>query len=159
MLHIAHLDSPVGRLTFVGSDAGLRAVLWPVERPGRVPLPDKLDPAGHPVLERAMTQVDDYFAGRRRQFDLPLDLQGTAFQVKVWRALGAIGFGATSTYAAEATRLGDANKARAVGAAVGRNPLSIVLPCHRVVGADGRLTGFAGGLDAKRYLLDLEAAG
>lgn len=155
-----HLDSPVGRLTFVGSDAGLRAILWPVERPGRVVLPDALEDApDHPVLQRAVRQVTEYLADERRTFDLPLDLHGTPFQVKVWRGLVAIGYGETSTYGAEAARLGDARKARAVGAAVGRNPVSIVVPCHRVVGADGSLTGFAGGLDAKTFLLGLERAG
>ena len=154
----AHLDSPVGRLTFVGSDAGLRAVLWPVERTGRVPLPaDLAEAADHPVLARAVEQVRQYFAGERRTFDVPLDLRGTPFQLKVWRGLAAIPYGATSTYGAEADRLGDARKARAVGAAVGRNPVSIIVPCHRVVGSNGSLTGFAGGLDAKRLLLALEA--
>jgi methylated-DNA-[protein]-cysteine S-methyltransferase len=154
---VAHLDSPVGRLTFVGSDAGLRAVLWPVERPGRVVLPDDLAVTpDHPVLVRAMEQVAQYLAGERRAFDVPLDLHGTAFQVKVWHGLLAIGYGTTSTYGAEAGRLGDARKARAVGAAVGRNPVSIIVPCHRVVGANGSLTGFAGGLDAKTFLLGLE---
>lgn len=158
MLVTATLDSPVGRLTFVGSDAGLRAVLWPVERPGRVPLPpDLVERPDHPVLARAVAQVGEYLAGGRRTFDVPLDLHGTAFQVKVWRGLLAIDYGTTSTYGAEAARLGDARKARAVGAAVGRNPVSIIVPCHRVVGANGTLTGFAGGLDAKRLLLSLEA--
>jgi len=158
MLHTTTLDSPVGTLTFVGGDAGLRAVLWPVERDGRVRLPDT-SPGDHPVLGRAMAQVAEYLAGQRHDFDLPLDLHGTAFQLKVWRGLATIAYGTTSTYAQQAARLGDARKARAVGAAVGRNPVSIVLPCHRVVGADGSLTGFAGGLDAKRHLLALEAAG
>jgi methylated-DNA-[protein]-cysteine S-methyltransferase len=154
---ITHLDSPVGRLTFVGSDAGLRAVLWPVERPGRVVLPDDLVEApDHPVLARSVAQVGEYLAGERRTFDVPLDLHGTAFQVKVWHGLLALGYGETSTYGAEAARLGDVRKARAVGAAVGRNPVSIVVPCHRVVGAGGSLTGFAGGLEAKTFLLGLE---
>lgn len=158
-LYQSHLDSPVGTLTFVGSDAGLRAVLWPVERPGRVVFPDEPTTADHPVLVRAMTQVREYLDGGRQAFDVPLDLHGTPFQVKVWRALAAIPYGATSTYGDEAVRLGDARKARAVGAAVGRNPVSIILPCHRVVGTDGSLTGFAGGLEAKRHLLALEAGG
>lgn len=156
-LSTATLDSPVGRLTFVASDAGLRAVLWPVERPGRVPLPDdRVERPDHPVLAWAVAQVREYLAGGRRTFDVPLDLHGTPFQQKVWAGLLAIGYGETSTYGAEAARLGDARKARAVGAAVGRNPVSIIVPCHRVVGSSGSLTGFAGGLEAKTYLLALE---
>lgn len=155
----AVLDSPLGPLTFVGSDAGLRAVLWPDDRPARVPLPDGLvDEPEHPVLRDAMTQVAEYLRGERRTFAVPLDLHGTPFQVEAWRALAAIPYGATVTYAEQAVRLGDVKRARAVGAANGRNPVSIVLPCHRVVGADGSLTGFAGGLAAKRWLLDLEGA-
>lgn len=151
------VDSPVGRLTFVASDAGLRAVLWPVERPGRVPLPAEMaERPDHPVLARAVAQVREYLVGGRRTFDVPLDLHGTPFQQKVWEGLLAIGYGETSTYGAEAARLGDARKARAVGAAIGRNPVSIVVPCHRVVGASGSLTGFAGGIEAKTYLLALE---
>ena len=156
MIHRTHHDSPVGHLTLVGSDAGLRAVLWPVERDGRVRLPDDVVDGDHPVLTRTAAQLDEYFAGDRRDFDLPLDLHGTAFQVKVWRALGEIGFGETTSYGELAAPLGGTHMARAVGAAVGRNPVSIVVPCHRVVGADGSLTGFAGGLDAKRTLLALE---
>lgn len=155
----AVLASPLGPLTFVGSDRGLRAVLWPHDRAGRVALPDGLaDAPDHPVLRDAQTQVGEYLRGDRRAFDLPLDLHGTAFQVQAWRALAAIPYGTTVTYAEQAVRLGDVKRTRAVGAANGRNPVSIVLPCHRVVGADGSLTGFAGGLAAKRWLLDLEGA-
>ncbi|NLV56939.1 MAG: methylated-DNA--[protein]-cysteine S-methyltransferase [Acidimicrobiales bacterium] len=153
------VDSPIGPLTLVASDAGLRAVLWPDERTGRVPLdgPSRDDP-GHPVLAIAATQFDEWFRGERTRFDLPLDPVGTDFQRRVWTALTAIDFGETSTYGAVAEVVtGDRGRARAVGAAIGRNPLSIVVPCHRVVGADGSLTGFAGGLDVKRRLLDHEA--
>ena len=154
----AIMDSPVGPLTLIASDTGLRAVLWPMERPGRVDVPDDVERRpDHPVLVAAAAQLRDYFDGRRTRFDLPLDLHGTDFQKKAWRALAEIPYGETVSYAEQAARLGDANKARAVGAANGRNPLSIVLPCHRVVGADGSLTGFAGGLDAKRFLLLHEA--
>jgi methylated-DNA-[protein]-cysteine S-methyltransferase len=157
VLNTAVLDSPCGALTFVASDTGLRAVLWPNERPGRVVFAEPLvENPDHPVLVAAMTQMGEYFAGARTTFEIPLDLRGTPFQVKAWRSLAGIPYGTTSTYAEQAARLGDAKKARAVGAANGRNPVSIVLPCHRVVGADGSLTGFAGGLDTKRYLLALE---
>ena len=153
------LDSPVGTLTLVGSDAGVRAVLWPTERPGRVVLPDEIATVtDHPALSRAAAQLREYFDGTRQSFDVPLDLHGTAFQVKAWRALADIAYGTTASYGEQAARLGDARKARAVGAANGRNPVSIILPCHRVVGANGSLTGFAGGIDTKRFLLDLERA-
>ncbi len=160
-LHRTTLDSPIGVLVLVASDAGLRAVLWPDERTGRVPLPDGIpDDPDHPVLVAATSQLDEWFAGDRTDFDLPLDPAGTAFQQAVWQALVAIPHGRTRTYGevAEAA-VGDRGKARAVGAAIGRNPLSIVVPCHRVVGADGSLTGFAGGLATKRRLLDHETGG
>jgi methylated-DNA-[protein]-cysteine S-methyltransferase len=153
-------DSPVGTLTLLASGTGLRAVLWAGEVPGtRVPWPDDVDTDGrHPVLRATTRQLGEYFAGRRTAFELPLDLHGTAFQVKAWRCLAAIPYGQTSSYGAQARLLGDANKARAAGAANGKNPISIVLPCHRVIGADGSLTGFAGGLPAKRALLQFESA-
>src|SRR4029453_8029196 len=105
----------------------------------------------------ASRQLDEYFAGRRRTFDVPLDLHGTPFQIKTWRLLAAVPYGSTVSYRQQAVLLGDPNKARAVGAANGRNPASIILPCHRVLGASGALTGFAGGLEAKRSLLEFEA--
>ena len=154
------LASPVGPLTVLASDAGLRAVLWATDVPGqRVPWPTETaeDPT-HPVLRLAADQLSSYFDGDRRSFDVPLDLHGTVFQVKAWRSLATIGYGQTASYADQARLLGDPNKARAAGAANGRNPVSIILPCHRVVGARGELTGFAGGLDAKRRLLAFEAA-
>jgi methylated-DNA-[protein]-cysteine S-methyltransferase len=155
----ATVPSPVGPLTLLVSDAGLRAVLWPTEAPGeRVSWPDDTrEEPGHPVLRLASEQLDEYFAGRRRTFDVPLDLHGTPFQIKAWRLLAAVPYGSTVSYRQQALLLGDPNKARAVGAANGRNPVSIILPCHRVVGASGALTGFAGGLEAKRSLLEFEA--
>jgi methylated-DNA-[protein]-cysteine S-methyltransferase len=155
----AAIPSPVGPLTLLGSDAGLRAVLWPTEAPGeRVVWPDSPDEdPGHPVLQLATEQLDEYFAGGRRTFGIPLDLHGTPFQIKAWRLLATVPYGSTVSYRQQAVLLGDPNKARAVGAANGRNPVSIILPCHRVVGASGALTGFAGGLDAKRSLLEFEA--
>ena len=151
------LPSPVGELTVVATDRGLRAVLWPDDEPSRVPLDlaERPDPSKG-CLADAVRQLEAYFAGRLQEFDLPLDLVGTSFQVAVWRALGDIPYGETVTYGGLAASIGQPGKARAVGTAVGRNPVSVVLPCHRVVGASGALTGFAGGLDAKRLLLDLE---
>jgi methylated-DNA-[protein]-cysteine S-methyltransferase len=148
--------SPVGTLTLVASHAGLRAILWPTEKIGRVKLSD-VSLGDHPVLDATSAQLAEYFAGARRTFDLPLDLHGTPFQVKAWRALADIPFGSTASYHAQAARLGAPNAARAVGAANGRNPISIVLPCHRVIASNGSLTGFAGGLHVKRWLLEFES--
>jgi len=155
----ATMASPVGPLTLLGSDAGLRAVLWSNETPGeRVSWPDDTrEEPDHPVLRLASRQLNEYFAGRRRTFDVPLDLHGTPFQIKAWRLLGTVPYGSTVSYRQQAVLLGDPNKARAVGAANGRNPVSIILPCHRVLGASGALTGFANGLEAKRSLLEFEA--
>ena len=110
----------------------------------------------HPVLVKTETQLTEYFAGGRKQFDLELDFSGTEFQQQVWQALLAIPFGETRTYGQLARQLGNPRATRAVGAANGRNPIAIVAPCHRVVGSSGELTGFAGGLAAKAYLLALE---
>ena len=145
--------STVGSLTLVASDDGLVAVLWPDDAPGRVRLAPAPDQPGHPVLIDARRQLDDYFAGTRVGFDLPLDWRGTGFQKSVWAALLTIPFGETRSYGAIARQVGRPTAYRAVGAANGRNPLSIVAPCHRVIGGDGSATGFAGGLDAKRFLL------
>jgi len=152
------MHSPVGELTLVGSAAGLRAVLWPVERDGRVVFHERVEPGTHRVLDRAQQQITEYLDGTRTMFDVPLDLVGTEFQVAVWEALSAIPFGETRSYGELASALNKSGAARAVGAATGRNPVSIVVPCHRLVGSSGKLTGFAGGLDAKRWLLRHESA-
>jgi methylated-DNA-[protein]-cysteine S-methyltransferase len=151
------VDSPVGKLKLVATDQGLAAILWPTERPGRVRLDIAAEDERHPVLGEAERQLAEYFDGRRTTFSLKLDFCGTAFQRKVWRALLTIPFGETRSYAQIAEQIGSPGASRAVGAANGRNPISIVTPCHRVIGASGKLTGFAGGLDAKAYLLALEA--
>lgn len=153
------VQSPVGRLTLVASDEGLAAILWENDRPRRVPLHLEAEDNGHPVLVEAERQLQEYFAGQRQCFVLKLDPSGTAFQRKVWRALTTIPFGETRSYAQIAKQIGHPGAARAVGAANARNPLSIVAPCHRVVGSTGALTGFAGGLDVKAQLLVLEGAG
>ncbi|MDY0959476.1 methylated-DNA--[protein]-cysteine S-methyltransferase [Sphingomonas sp. CFBP8993] len=147
------MASPVGELTLVASDAGLRAILWAEERVGRVPLPERRDDPANAILAAAVRQLTEYFEGRRRDFDLPLDPVGTDFQRRVWTGLNAIPYGETRSYAALATAIGRPGASRAVGAANGRNPLSIVTPCHRVIGANGTLTGFAGGLAVKQWLL------
>jgi methylated-DNA-[protein]-cysteine S-methyltransferase len=150
--------SPVGILTLVATDDGLAAILWENDRPRRVPLTLDAEDTGHPVLVQTERQLDEYFAGQRTRFTLPLAPSGTAFQRKVWNALLTIPFGETRSYAQIAEQIGSPTAARAVGAANGRNPLSIVAPCHRVVGASGALTGFAGGLEVKARLLALEGA-
>lgn len=148
--------SPVGELTLVADDRGLAAILWEDDRPGRVRLGALIEKADHPVLLETERQLGEYFAGERRTFDVPLSFAGTDFQKRVWAALLAIPFGETRSYGEIAQQLGAPGASRAVGAANGRNPISIIAPCHRVVGSNGKLTGFAGGLDAKAFLLALE---
>jgi len=150
------MASPVGTLTLVAGEAAMVAILWEDDDPARVRLGPLAADAGYPVLAEAERQLAGYFAGERRSFDLPLDFRGTDFQKQVWQALLAIPFGETRSYAQIARAIGRPAAVRAVGAANGRNPLSIVAPCHRVIGANGALTGFAGGLEAKHYLLRLE---
>lgn len=151
------MKSPVGELKLVASDRGLAAVLWPNEDPRRVRLNVVGEDENHPLLIEAERQLREYFAGTRKSFSVKLDFAGTEFQNKVWRALLAIPFGGTRSYGDIAKTLGKPTAMRAVGAAIGRNPISIVAPCHRVVGASGDLTGFAGGLETKAYLLALES--
>jgi methylated-DNA-[protein]-cysteine S-methyltransferase len=156
-LFYKEMKSPVGKLKLVASSKALVAVLWEQERPNRVKLDTmNLDPR-HPILLETERQLSEYFAGKRIQFDLPLQPDGTEFQKKVWQALREIPFGRTKSYLDLARAVGSPEASRAVGATNGKNPLSIVVPCHRVVGADGALTGFAGGLETKAALLALEA--
>lgn len=148
--------SPVGALTLVASGSGLAAILWEDDDPARVPLGETRADPDHPVLCAVEEQLAAYFAGRRTEFAIALDMTGTAFQQEVWAALQTIPFGETRSYAALARQIGRPAAARAVGAAIGRNPVSIVVACHRAVGTNGALTGFAGGLPAKARLLALE---
>jgi methylated-DNA-[protein]-cysteine S-methyltransferase len=150
------IDSPVGGLKLVAKGSRLAAILWADDRPGRVPLGDMHEDRDRPVLVETETQLLDYFAGRRKVFELALDMTGTGFQRKVWEALLTIPYGQTRSYGAIALQIGQPAAVRAVGAANGRNPISIIVPCHRVIGAAGALTGFAGGLAAKDRLLSLE---
>ena len=152
------VDSPVGVLGLVATGCGLRAVSWQDEV-SSVKLPNNIaEDADHPILRRAARQLAEYFAGKRISFDLPLDLRGTPFQLAAWRSLAEIPYGSTLSYSQQATLIGRPKAVRAVGRANGRNPVPIVLPCHRVVGADGSLTGFGGGLDLKLDLLRREGA-
>lgn len=150
------VPSPVGDLVVVASPQGIVAILWPEDRPVRAGMAGTPKPGESELLDLAEQQLTEYFAGERTTFDLPLDLRGTDFQRAVWEELRTVPYGGTVGYGELAASIGRPTAARAVGAAVGRNPVSIVVPCHRVVGADGSLTGFAGGLDAKRTLLALE---
>jgi methylated-DNA-[protein]-cysteine S-methyltransferase len=148
--------SPVGRLRLVASDKGLVAVLWPGDGPRRVHLDDTLADEKHSILIDTAGQLSEYFDSRRRRFSIPLDMRGTPFQKDVWNALLRIPFGDTRSYQQLANQLGNPLATRAVGAANGRNPISIIVPCHRVIASSGRLTGFAGGLEVKARLLELE---
>ena len=151
-------QTPVGDLTLIASDQGLRAILWPKESARRAGIAERPRRGpDHRILKQTAAQLDEYFAGTRRSFDIPLDLEGTRFQVAAWRALASIPFGGTTSYGQQAAALGIPTAARALGAANRANPVCIVLPCHRVIGADGSLTGFAGGLPTKQWLLDHEA--
>jgi methylated-DNA-[protein]-cysteine S-methyltransferase len=151
-------ESPLGEMLLAATDQGLCGIWFAGQRHGPDSSGWREDPA-HPVLREAVAQLRAYFAGERTRFDLPLDLQGgTGFQQSVWQALLAIPPGGTTSYGELGRRLGRPQAARAVGAAVGRNPLSIVVPCHRVLGTGGSLTGYAGGLERKTALLRLEGA-
>ncbi|WP_331691455.1 methylated-DNA--[protein]-cysteine S-methyltransferase [Pseudomonas sp. ZY71] len=150
------LPSPVGELKLVANGSRLAAILWENDKPNRVRLGPMIEAHDNPILIRTARQLEEYFSGTRDCFDLELDFTGTDFQKKVWAALLTIPFGETRTYSQIAEQIGNPSAVRAVGAANGRNPISIVAPCHRVIGASGKLTGFAGGLEAKERLLTLE---
>jgi methylated-DNA-[protein]-cysteine S-methyltransferase len=150
------IESPVGKLKLVASDNALVAILWEKDSPRRVRLSDLAANDRHPVLVETERQLSEYFSGKRKTFSIALDMRGTRFQKEVWEALLAIPFGETRSYGQLAKQLGNPQATRAVGAANGRNPLSIIVPCHRVIGSSGKLTGFAGGLDVKAHLLNLE---
>lgn len=149
------IPSPVGMLKIVSDARYLRAVLWEQERLNRVRL-DEMEESSEPLILEVEKQLGEYFKKKRIRFELPLHAQGTPFQEKVWELLYQIPYGVTCSYRDIAEKMDHPKAVRAVGAAVGRNPISIVIPCHRVIGMDGSLTGFAGGLDRKKTLLELE---
>jgi methylated-DNA-[protein]-cysteine S-methyltransferase len=156
MTHYTIVDSPIGKLTLTAERNALTAVRF-----ARTDGTATLDAAwqrddAHPVLAQARAQLEEYFAGKRTRFELPLAPAGTAFQRAVWDALLGVPFGATSTYGALAAQVGRPKAARAVGGAVGDNPIAVVIPCHRIIGKDGSLTGFGGGLPRKTILLQFE---
>ena len=151
------IQTPVGQLTLVANDHALIAVLWENDDPNRVKLVELTQNLDHSILNETEKQLIEYFAGQRTQFNLPLEFQGTTFQKSVWSALLNIPFGETRTYKDIAESIGNVKAVRAVGAANGKNPISIIAPCHRVIGANGKLVGFAGGLENKQILLKLES--
>ena len=149
------MKSPVGELKLVASDKGLAAILWENDNPRRVRLAPLSEDKNHPVLLEAERQLKDYFSGKRKSFSVKLDFKGTEFQKRVWGALLTIPFGETRSYGQIARQIRNPKAVRAVGAANGKNPISIIAPCHRVIGSTGKLTGFAGGLEVKARLLAL----
>ena len=156
MIFFQQISSPVGPLLIAADDAGLRHLEFEHNR--YCADRKRWQEGEHPVLDATQAQLAEYFSGKRQQFNLPLAPQGTDFQRHVWQALAGIAYGQTISYAELAKRVQRPNASRAVGAANGRNPLPIVLPCHRVIGSNGALTGFGGGLPIKTYLLRLEGA-
>ena len=151
------MASPVGELKLIASDKGLAAILWENDDPKRVRLTPLAKDDNHPILREAERQLSAYFAGTLKAFTLALDFKGTDFQKRVWSALLTIPFGETRSYGEIARQIGKPTASRAVGAANGKNPISIIAPCHRVIGSNGALTGFAGGLAAKSLLLGIES--
>ncbi|HYX90700.1 MAG TPA: methylated-DNA--[protein]-cysteine S-methyltransferase [Myxococcaceae bacterium] len=154
MIHYSLMPSPIGPLLLVAEGGALTGVYMEEHKRGR-----QVDPAwmrDDASLGFARVQLEEYFAGVRRKFDLPLAARGTPFQKKVWAALGEIPYGTTATYRELARAIGMPGSSRAVGAANARNPISIIVPCHRVIGTDGSLTGYAGGAERKRWLLEFE---
>lgn len=155
-LSYCYMASPVGQLKLVANEQALVAILWDNENPKRVRLAELIEDVSHPILLNTQQQLIEYFSGQRKVFDIPLDFEGTDFQKKVWSALLTIPYGETRSYKQIAQQLVNEKAVRAVGAANGKNPISIIAPCHRVIGAGGALVGFAGGLDKKEILLRLE---
>jgi methylated-DNA-[protein]-cysteine S-methyltransferase len=156
-VYYTRCDSPLGHLVLTSDGEALTGLLLPVQKHGPSPSPEWVRNDGLQVLAAARTQLAEYFAGSRKEFDLPLRSAGTEFQQKVWAELCRIPFGQTISYGELARRVGNANASRAVGLANGRNPIAIVVPCHRVIGANGKLVGYGGGLANKEALLRLEA--
>ena len=155
-LSYCYMASPVGQLKLVANEQALVAILWDNENPKRVRLAELIEDVSHSILLNTQQQLSEYFSGQRKVFDIPLDFEGTDFQKQVWSALLTIPYGETRSYKQIAQQLGNEKAVRAVGAANGKNPISIIAPCHRVIGSGGALVGFAGGLDKKEILLRLE---
>lgn len=153
------MSSPIGKLIIVTSDKGLHAILWDTDRESfkcEEVVSGLIKSKNEKTIVQTKKQLAEYFHNKRKIFDLPLVLKGTDFQIQAWRQLLKIPYSSTISYAEQAEKMGDKNKARAVGMANGLNPISIVIPCHRVIGSNGRLVGFRGGIDKKDFLLNLE---
>jgi methylated-DNA-[protein]-cysteine S-methyltransferase len=159
MKYFTHVDSPLGTILLVSNGSSLTGLYFVGQKYVAQPAEDWIQTEVAQPFRDAQRQLTEYFAGERRTFDLPLSFEGTPFQQRVWHAIAAIPCGETISYGALAKSAGAPGSARAAGAATGRNPISLVVPCHRVVGTDGSLTGYAGGLDRKRRLLTLERSG
>lgn len=159
MLRYKHMETAVGRLKLVADESSLLAVLWPNDKATGVHLEDMREDAQHSVFAEVERQLTEYFDGKRTTFDVPIRMRGTDFQKRVWEQLLRIPYGQTRSYGELARAIGNRSASRAVGLANSKNPLSIIVPCHRVIGATGKLTGFAGGIETKARLLELEGAG
>jgi methylated-DNA-[protein]-cysteine S-methyltransferase len=157
MTYYTHVESPLGKLLMTSDGENMTGLSMPDQKHAPEINPEWTKDAAVPIFSRATAQLGEYFSGQRTNFDLPLALQGTDFQRSVWAALRTIPFGSTLSYSDLALRVGNARAVRAVGLANGRNPIAVIVPCHRVIGVDGSLTGYAGGLDRKQRLLSLEA--
>jgi methylated-DNA-[protein]-cysteine S-methyltransferase len=149
--------SPVGDLKIVVSDVALMGILWDNEKSNRVKLPEMEEENSHELILETEKQLNDYFLQKRKVFDLPIKLESTCLNQEVWELLNEIPFGSTWSYKDIAVKLNRPKAVRAVGTAIGKNPISIIVPCHRVIGSNGSLIGFAGGLNRKKFLLDLES--
>lgn len=159
VIHFVRYAGPLGPMLLVAREGALSGVYFEGQKYEPPVRPEwRLDPR-HPVLQVAQTQLTEYFAGVRTRFDIPLAAAGTPFQLQVWSAIGGVAYGQTATYGEIALETGRPGSVRAAGAATGRNPLSVIVPCHRIIGSDGSLTGYAGGLERKRALLALEGEG
>lgn len=157
--YFTKINSPVGLLTLIASDDSLHAVVWEKhleELQNKKTFNDMIQNDKHPIIVLTKKQLSEYFEQKRTHFDIPLAPTGTPFQLQAWSELSKIPYGETISYGEQAKRCGDKKKARAVGMANGKNPISIIVPCHRVIGSNGKLTGFGGGLDTKSFLLRLE---
>jgi len=154
MNYYTHIDTPAGKVMLVGDGSKLAAIYWDVYKHTPEPRADWTE--DKTKFTMVLGQLEDYFAGRQTTFDVIFEAAGTPFQKRVWAELSKIGFGETRTYQQIANAIGAPRSVRAVASAIGRNPLSIVVPCHRVLGSNGKLTGFAGGIESKRLLLELE---
>ena len=154
------IDSPIGPLTLVRDDDGLTGLYYPGHwtRPDQTTFGPRVEPSDDHGFDEAIAQLREYFAGERQEFDLSLNPLGSERARRLWQLLAEIPYGRTTTYGALARRIGGGISPRAIGGFVGHNPLSILIPCHRVVGSTGKLTGYAGGLDRKQHLLELEKA-